>query len=1023
MEDRQPLFRPGARVQLRAQRDEVGYVLGQGELDAGDFWYQVGFGRQTRSCREEDLESLEQGEVSLESLALSGRWGRLVAFRRVLAVERIRSDNRSTIFAFRAERIRFAAYQYKPLLKFLDSQDRRLLIADEVGLGKTIEAGLILTELEARRDVARVLVVCPSRLREKWRVELSRKFGQEFEILEARDLQRLAERHREQPDRQLRIRGVISQQSLRRRQMLEEFLAVVPGFDLVIVDEAHHGRNPGTQTSQMIQDLGDVTDAMLLLTATPIHLGSDDLLTLLHALRPGEFRSREAFNEALERSRPLVEASAMVRRRRSEDLPGIAARIRKGCGTGPAGDPLAARLLEDLEADPPREPDGWVELERRVEELHFLAPILTRTRKRDVQEHAAIRRANVIRCTWTEDEYRAYAQFTGGKLGRDGWPTEKLGLGGIQRARQAASSLPAALRWWRDGDRGYHGDEAMDFDLDDDGRGPGAEVGGRVATIPPLVDSKLEKLVELLRRIEAEEPGAKVLVFTFFVGTSRYLEEQLTRAGIRALRIAGDVPSTPTRPESDERGRIVRRFQELDACRVLISTEVGSEGLDFQFCHHVVNYDLPWNPMVVEQRIGRVDRFGQESPYVQVHSFVVAGTVEERILDKLYNRIRIFEESLGALDPILGSVIEELTSAFVSGKLTRAEAEQRMDHAARALERQRKHIEELEGRAGDLLGHEDHVRAEISRVRRLGRFVTNAGIMAVLEGFLERLRTPGRIRGEGEGLWSFPIDQHVLGAVRTDVSSDAEVQLKHRLGTKDRLTFALDGQVAFKHDHVELLNVRHPLVRAASAKLANLLDDPVARTGQAVLRLEADEDPELPTGMLLLVVRLQQVRGIRARQFFDTVAVPVGTAQPIDTESAERLLHLVLDQGQEWFGAAGASAVLEADWRAAASEARRRNRLLSQREGAENEARYLRVRALLDREHAMRMERIEQKIATSEQRGHAERVLRMFRAQRVQAESRHLESVEKLETGRQPGVTMTEPIAACLVRVERRAGE
>jgi hypothetical protein len=164
----------------RIERDPV--------FDAGEFWYRVRFVRRAENIVEADLDPLDDADDSVEQLVKHGRWGRIRAFRCALAVERITQTNRSTVYSFKAQRILFEPYQYKPLLKILDSPDRRLLVADEVGLGKTIEAGLILTELEARRPLDRVLVVCPSRLRDKWREELNRKFGQEFDIYDKRML-------------------------------------------------------------------------------------------------------------------------------------------------------------------------------------------------------------------------------------------------------------------------------------------------------------------------------------------------------------------------------------------------------------------------------------------------------------------------------------------------------------------------------------------------------------------------------------------------------------------------------------------------------------------------------------------------------------------------------------------------------------------------------------------------------------------------------------------------------------------
>jgi SNF2 family DNA or RNA helicase len=217
----------------------------------------------------------------------------LQAFRTALTIARIENDNRSTVHTFKSQRILFEPYQYKPLLKILDSPDRRLLIADEVGLGKTIEAGLILTELQARRPLERVLVVCPSRLRDKWREELNRKFDQDFDILTKSTLYQYIERLRQNP-RRGQLRGIVSMQTLRNADVRTSLVAEVGHLDMVVVDEAHHARNPSTQTSEMLRDLGDLADCLIFLTATPLHLGNRDLFTLLNALRPTEFRDAKS---------------------------------------------------------------------------------------------------------------------------------------------------------------------------------------------------------------------------------------------------------------------------------------------------------------------------------------------------------------------------------------------------------------------------------------------------------------------------------------------------------------------------------------------------------------------------------------------------------------------------------------------------------------------------------------------------------------------------------------------------------
>ena len=669
-------------------------------LDMGEYWYRVQFSKRIENVVEDDLEALEGPAESLESITARGRWGRLRAFRTALTVERVTNSDQSTLYAFRAQRILFEAFQYKPLLKILESPDRRLLIADEVGLGKTVEAGLILTELEARAPLDRVLVVCPSRLREKWRDELSRKFDQDFDIATRGDLEEYLTRLVRTPTR-TRLRAVASMQTLRNREFRERFLAEIGFIDLLIVDEAHHARNPSAQTSGMLRELCEAAGAALLLTATPLHLGNRDLFTLLQALRPAEFRDYQVFDQRLRRYRGVHEAGLLVRTQEPTNLPRARDLLRDLFETGAPGDrdPLAAEVIRAVDGPPPLDGKGWVELERRVQDLHPLSSVLTRTRKRDVQEVAAVRAARVFRCQWTAEEGQAYRKLVRG-AGDLGWINQPMSIGQIQRARQAASCLPAAVESTtptaKADDDAVEVTDILPTDLPD-GALPPDPTTAPAPLLTPGRDSKFDKLVELLRLVEQEEPGAKLLVFTFFVGTSRYLERRLTAEGYPALRIAGDVPSDPKRPDRDERGDVMRRFREDPTVRVLVSTEVGSEGLDFQFCHHLVNYDLPWNPMVVEQRIGRIDRFGQKSDKIHILNLVVEGTVEDRILLRLYDRIGIFRESIGQLESILGEEMTALQKDYVSGKLTAAAAERRVEEATRAIEERREARETCSG--------------------------------------------------------------------------------------------------------------------------------------------------------------------------------------------------------------------------------------------------------------------------------------------------------------------------------------
>ncbi len=646
-----------------------------------------------------------------------------------------------------------------------------------------------------------------------------------------------------------------------------------------------------------------------------------------------------------------------------------------------------------------------------------MASIVTRTRKRDVQEHAAARRAAVFRCRWTQQEDEMYQRLVKGAASL-GWIREGLSLGEIQRARQAASCLPAAVEA-HGGAPAASDDEAVEISdiLPGDIRiGGRAEVG---RPSPPAAwsgsDSKFQQLLEILRVAWAEEPDAKVLIFTFFVGTSKYLEQRLAQSGYPTLRISGDVPSNPHRPDLDERGKRMRQFREDPAIRVLVSTEVGSEGLDFQFCHHLVNYDLPWNPMVLEQRIGRVDRFGQESDVVHIHNLVVEGTVEDRILYRLYDRIGIFRESIGDLETILGETVRELQRDYVSGRLTPEEAEKRVEQAARAVDQRRVHLEQLERSAGELFGHEEYIREEMQRVGRLGRFVSEEAMLAVLRSYLESHHPGLGLWEEQPGVYGFRMSDELRSAIQS-AALGGPIWIDRSRG--GRLLLTTQGDVAFRHPEVELLNVSHPLLKAAVDAIKPQLQDPGARVGQAVVVLSPERDVELQPGTYFVVVFSHTVEGIRARRILEPAVWSREGQCLLEPEAGERLLYLATEQGMEWDRAESGASMPTEVWERVLSEVRRRNRTLLEREQRENEALFTRRRRVMEAEYQHHRNMIERKLQTAELRGR-DRILPAFRGQLQKAAADYEAKVSQLEQTRDVAARLSDPVAACLVEVRR----
>jgi ATP-dependent helicase HepA len=1016
-----PLFAIGDEVIDRDRAHGIGRILEEPICQAGQWRYRVRFpGGSVRSFSEKSLTRCEPPVATVDELVTSGRLGRFEAFQRAISVARLTKDalNRSTVYSFNAQRVEFQAYQYRPLLRFLDSEDRRLLIADEVGLGKTIEAGIVLTELEARQDLQRALVICPSRLREKWAVELGRKFGQNFEIWGSANVNDYARRVRERPS-DARLRAIMSIQSIRRPETFESLLSAAGHFDLLILDESHYVRNRSTSSHAALQALTEASSAILFLSATPIHLKSEDLFNQLQLLRPTEFRNPNVFEQALRQNEGVVRALERLRTRNPKNLPLAAKDILESASVslfGKANQELVTEIAERVGRAQPKGMRDWFDLDRDVERLHYLNSIVTRTRKRDVVASRAIRRSRVITVGWTADEETLYKRLTNLQDARS-WPTSEWSFGMVQTQRMAASSLLGTIH--------YRTNPTVEKDLasesfdDSEDDTPlertepiGTEVGSKT-------DSKFDALRKILELIKNDGSNAKVLVFTYFVGTSRYLEDRLNAEGIPTLRIAGDVPSTPTRPDTDERALRMARFRDDPTIRVMVSTEVGSEGLDFQFCSRLVNYDLPWNPMTVEQRIGRIDRYKQKEAVLEIFSIVVEGTIEERILARLYERIGIFERSIGSLEEILGQEISDLHSLFFLGKLTPEEADRRAFEAAQAIEQARAQTEELEREAERLFGHEDFIKAECQRVQDLGRYVTPKVIQSVLTSYLNRTQ-PDLAPDWDETLkfWRIRFSPEWKQKLLNDPSFPSDGLTKLRPYIRDGwYRYVLDGARAHDEQTVDLLNATHPLVVTARASLASLLEDKQNRTGTARLLLPSSETGYL-RGRYVLAAFLHQVNGVRKRSTIEVCGVRLDHGEPLEPDDAERLLHLVHSSGSDGGSSSRNTAVPADVWAKIRDDILRRSAEIEAREELENRLLVGRRRARAEAEYEHRVREIDRRRETAAASGKLWGIERMLQGQSDAAQRRRAELLAEIGQAESFSASFDwDPVAVCVVDV------
>ena len=622
---------------------------------------------QTPAVEEKERPVLSAGELHARLTALQ-----------------ILSPSTANLFSLRSGRVQFVPYQYRPVLKLIRADRPRLLIADEVGVGKTIEAGLIIKELRARMDISSVLVICPKALvaERKWYTEMKR-FDEQFTALDGALLRHcLRETHLdgEWPEQYAKAilpfslfdSDLVFGAGGRRKKKDRGLLALdpPPKFDLVIVDEAHHIRNTETFLHHGVRYFCDNAQAVVLLTATPVQLGSEDLFTLLNALRPDLVIDHASFEQMAEPNRHINEAVRHCRtagegwqKEARECLTQVAQTEwgRLFIREAPAFQDIFDRLHEESLDDADR-----VGLTRSIEELYTFSHLINRTRRRDIGEFTT-RKPETLTQDFMPDQQKLHDDLLD-VIARiltrcHGQQNVKFMMTTIRR--QAASCLYGLAPFLSDILSGKLDRlelmEASDSDQDAD-LGFVAQVTTDIEDLIEQArnldphDPKVEAFVQVLLD-KNKLPNNKALVFSTFRHTLAYLETHATRAGLSVGLVHGDIPD-------DERANLRRRFalpkDDADAIDVLLSSEVGCEGLDFQFCDLLINYDLPWNPMRIEQRIGRIDRYGQKSEAVAIVNLITPGTVDADIYQRCLWRIGVFHQAVGGSEEILGTITQEL---------------------------------------------------------------------------------------------------------------------------------------------------------------------------------------------------------------------------------------------------------------------------------------------------------------------------------------------------------------------------
>lgn len=626
-------------------------------------------------------------------------------------------------------------HQVRAFHRLYDSWPPKLLIADEVGLGKTVQAGMLLRQAWLAGRAERILVLAPAAACRQWQIELREKFNLNWPIYDGHKLTWCPSPALSQTERAVSREEwhreplvIASSHLVRRADRQRELLDAAEPWDLVILDEAHHARRGGAGTAaesgpnmllRLMRELKNRTQGLVLLTATPMQVHPVEIFDLLSLLGlPPEWEQQaflRFFDEVLqdspshERFDRLAVMFRAVERVYGPVPVDEVRRIGNGI-TGMRANKILAALRDA--ASIPRRQLETTERKTALRVMRLNTPI-NRLVSRHTREllrkyFKAGKLSTPIADRHVEDSFldlspderavydavedyisTTYNQATEQQQNAVGFVMTiyrrrlASSFHALQRtlekhlraiAGHGAASNPVDLEEALDG--AVEGDEP---DMDDAGKLEQAALAleesadierllGMIRRLPP--DTKSERLREVVASLRTDGYG-QVMVFTQFTDTMDFLRKQMSRD--RHLRVlcfsgrGGETPAADGTWRTISRDDVKRRFRAGEA-DVLLCTDAAAEGLNFQFCGALVNYDMPWNPMRVEQRIGRIDRLGQKHPDIRIVNLHYADTVEADVYRALRNRIRLFESVVGRLQPILAQLPALISSRVFDGR-------------------------------------------------------------------------------------------------------------------------------------------------------------------------------------------------------------------------------------------------------------------------------------------------------------------------------------------------------------------
>ncbi len=928
MPDKNNCFSAGDEIYRRSNPGRRGIITDKPPIERGSaLRFQIKFhDGGTERIPEYELERAKY--IDPETLIEKRQFGKASDLRRNLSHIQLSGKLSNLIYSLDVTNTDFLPHQFKPVLAFLESPTRGLLIADEVGLGKTIEAGLIWTELRARYDCRRLLIVCPAMLREKWRDEMRDRFGIDAVIMDANQL--LDELNR--PSNQISDgKGIIcSIQGIRppsqkqqnenphgQRQQLAALLDrktdEAPMIDLTIIDEAHYMRNRSNQSARLGRILRDISKNTVLLSATPINLRSEDLFNLLNLVDQDTFGESHFFSQIVEANAPLIRARefALDNYKKILDVQhcldeAAAHKILRD------NEQLKQIRKEIREKDSVTDNATRVRLADQIERVNLLQNAVNRTRKIEVIELRVQRepetlfvpfdggRKDGVERTFYDDVTAAVHQYA-----------DKKGISGAfllsSPQRQMSSSLYAAAKSWADrtarNDKKMHArmryEDGGDMEIDSDDIPDPAPLMEHLAhTVLPHVDieqlqagdSKFTEFHVHIKKYCQDHPDEKIVVFSYFRQTLLYLQRRLTEENIACQVLMGGM--------QESKQTAIARFRDDSSTKVLLSSEVASEGVDLQFCRVVVNYDLPWNPMKIEQRIGRLDRIGQKSEKISIWNLGYKGTIDHQIYDRLFLRLKIFERALGGLEAILGKEVTKITDSFFSKTLTSEQREKQLKDTCIAVEKNRSEIEKLEEKASSLLAHGDYVLQKIKAAHETKMGITEHDLMIYVRDYLNEHAPNHEFHQLQSDKLIFDIRLPPQTAAKLEDYIERKKMTTTQLARGSRVRCEFRNKAVVAISKAEQISQFHSLVRFINAKVDEDSFYPVI-----AVRLPnhmQHTDLQLQKGQYAFTVRKWSFNGLREEENLQMRVTHTETGQTLLENETWKLINAVRLHGKDW---------------------------------------------------------------------------------------------------------------------------